>query len=243
MRPRIALPIGLLIGLAAGLFAADISSDEYLGIIKFLASPEMRGRATGSPELEKAAAYIRDQFRGMNLKPVSGDSYYQDFDVTTSARLGKKNDLTYATGGDHPETLRFQQDFIPVESFRRGRSFRQRWCSPASASPRPNTITTITLDIDAKGKIVVAVCAMSRRSSTKRAFSKARSTPPTRRFSARRPTPSFMAPRPCLLVNDVGTHSGDADDLEKFGAAEGPDNAGHRVRSGEGQRREQMACA
>ena len=75
--------------LPAGCFAANISSDEYLGIIKFLASPEMRGRATGSPELEKAAAYIRDQFRGMNLKPVSGDSYYQDFDVTTSARLGQ----------------------------------------------------------------------------------------------------------------------------------------------------------
>src|SRR5271168_1211529 len=113
MRPRIALPIGLLIGLAAGLFAAGISSDEYLGIIKFLASPEMRGRATGSPELEKAAAYIRDQFRGMNLKPASGNSYFQDFEVTTSAHLGKKNDLTY-TGGASPASLRFEQDFIPL---------------------------------------------------------------------------------------------------------------------------------
>ena len=86
--------VAISVGWSRGLFAANISSDEYLGIIKFLASPEMRGRATGSPELEKAAAYIRDQFRGMNLKPISGDSYYQDFDVTTSARLGKKNDLT-----------------------------------------------------------------------------------------------------------------------------------------------------
>src|SRR5271154_387660 len=113
MRPRIALPIGLLIGLAAGLFAAGISSDEYLGIIKFLASPEMRGRATGSPELEKAAAYIRDQFRGLKLKPLSGVSYYQDFDVTTSARLGKRNSLTYTTG-DQPEALRIQDNFIPL---------------------------------------------------------------------------------------------------------------------------------
>ncbi len=91
MRPRTALLIAIPIALAAGLFAADISSNEYLGIIKYLASPEMRGRASGSPELEKAAAYIRDQFRGMNLKPIPGDSYYQDFDVTTSARLGPKN--------------------------------------------------------------------------------------------------------------------------------------------------------
>src|SRR5271170_8508329 len=99
MRARIFRPIALLILLTAGLSAANISSDEYLGIVKFLASPEMRGRATGSPELEKAAAYIRDQFRAMKLKPISGDSYFQDFDVTTSARLGSKNAITYNSGG------------------------------------------------------------------------------------------------------------------------------------------------
>src|ERR1700722_5325540 len=105
MHRRFSLSIALLAALTAGLFAANVSSNEYLGIVKFLASPEMRGRATGSPELEKAAAYIRDQFRGMKLKPISGDSYFQDFDVTTSARLGKKNELTYSTGAA-PESLR-----------------------------------------------------------------------------------------------------------------------------------------
>src|SRR6202167_5619664 len=109
----IALPSVLLIAATFGLFAANIGSDDYLGIIKYLASPEMRGRATGSPELEKAAAYIRDQFRGMNLKPLSGASYYQDFDVTTSARLRQRNGLTFTTG-DKPEALRVQDDFIPL---------------------------------------------------------------------------------------------------------------------------------
>src|ERR1700722_14713003 len=109
----IALPSVLLLAATFGLFAANISSDEYLGIIKYLASQQMRGRATGSPELEKAAAYIRDQFHGMNLKPLSGDSYYQDFDVTTSARLGKSNSLTY-TAGNQQESLRIQDDFIPL---------------------------------------------------------------------------------------------------------------------------------
>src|SRR5271170_1226939 len=100
--------------LVAGcLVAANVSSTEYLDIVKYLASPEMRGRGTGSPELEKAAAYIRDQFRGMNLKPLSGESYFQDFDVTTSARLGKRNSVTYTTG-DKPSTLRMQDDFIPL---------------------------------------------------------------------------------------------------------------------------------
>src|ERR1700683_3986868 len=107
MRSRTAL----LMLVAGCLSAANISSTEYLDIVKYLASPEMRGLATGSPELEKAAAYIRDQFRGMNLKPLSGDSYFQDFDVTTSARLGQRNGLTFTTG-DKPEALRIQDDFI-----------------------------------------------------------------------------------------------------------------------------------
>src|SRR5271170_5838994 len=106
MRTRTAL----LMLLAVALSAATISSSEYLDIVKYLASPEMRGRATGSPELEKAAAYIRDQFRGMKLKPLSGESYYQDFDVTTSALLGKRNSLTF-TAGDQPQSLRIQDDF------------------------------------------------------------------------------------------------------------------------------------
>ena len=83
----------LLAVLAGGLFAAELSPTEYIGYIKYLASPEMRGRATGSPELEKAAAFIREKFKSFKLDPISGTSYYQDFDVTTSAKLGTQNQI------------------------------------------------------------------------------------------------------------------------------------------------------
>src|SRR5260370_41524482 len=105
--------VPLLPALAGGLLAAELSTTEYLGYVKFLASADMRGRATGSPELEKAAAYIRDQFRSMNLKPLSGDSYYQDFEVTTSARLGAQNQVNY-TLNRQKKALRFQQEFVPL---------------------------------------------------------------------------------------------------------------------------------
>src|ERR1700732_1013396 len=105
--------IRLLLLLAGGLTAAELSTTEYLGYIKYLASPEMRGRATGSPELEKAAGFIRDQFRSTTLKPLVGDSYYQDFDVTTSAHLGRDNKLIYINGREKKQ-LRFQQDFTPL---------------------------------------------------------------------------------------------------------------------------------
>src|SRR5690349_18706202 len=90
--------VPLLLALAGGLLAAELSPTEYLGYVKYLASADMRGRATGSQELEKAAGYIAEQFRSMNLKPLAGDSYYQDFEVTTSARLGARNRMSYANG-------------------------------------------------------------------------------------------------------------------------------------------------
>ena len=49
--------------------AADITPQSYLDHIKYLASPELKGRATGSPELEKAASYIAAQFKAAGLKP------------------------------------------------------------------------------------------------------------------------------------------------------------------------------
>jgi len=44
------------------LWAADIDPQQYLAHVKYLASPELKGRATGSPELEKAADYIPGSF-------------------------------------------------------------------------------------------------------------------------------------------------------------------------------------
>src|SRR5665213_880057 len=62
--------------LACVLEASEIKPETYLAHIKYLASPELKGRRTGTPELEKAAAYIARQFHSAGLKPV-GASYMQ----------------------------------------------------------------------------------------------------------------------------------------------------------------------
>src|SRR5580692_5376918 len=220
MRIRIAL-IGLLI--SVGLFAANISSDDYLGIIKFLASPEMRGRATGSPELEKAAAYIRDQFRGMHLKPISGDSYYQNFDVTTSARLGKKNDLAYTTGAGS-QSLTFQQDFIPLNLSSAGEvSGNVVFAGFGITAPEYNYDDYAGVDV--KGKIVLLLRHEPQEFDEKSVFEGKVYTAHSQIFS-KAANAKFHGAKAVLLVNDVGTHTGDADDLEKFGATAGPDNSG-----------------
>ncbi len=82
------------------LSAADISPQTYLKEVQYLASPELKGRATGSPELEKAAHHIAGEFQSFGLKPVDGKSFELPFSVVTGAHLGKKNELSGARDSD-----------------------------------------------------------------------------------------------------------------------------------------------
>ena len=92
---------------------ANIDPNVYLDDVKFLASPELKGRATGSPELEKAGAFIAAKFREFGMKPADGKGYYQAFPVTTDARLGKANRFHFAEAG-RTTVLHFPEDFVPL---------------------------------------------------------------------------------------------------------------------------------
>ena len=91
---------------------ASIDPAVFLDEVKFLASKNLKGRGTGTPELEKAAAFIAAKFRSFGLEPIDGKSYYQAFSVTTNARLGKDNRFAYTADGRHIK-LTFPDDFIP----------------------------------------------------------------------------------------------------------------------------------
>src|ERR1700686_2634577 len=107
-----ALAVAVLAAQAARHWTDEFDAQRYLAHVKFLASESMRGRATGSPELEKAAAYIAKQFKSDGLQPGDGKSYLQAFPVTTSAKLGPSNRFEYTTNGK-TTTLKFEDEFIP----------------------------------------------------------------------------------------------------------------------------------
>ena len=89
---------------------ADLSPTRYLDDIKYLASDALQGRGNGSPELDKAADYIADQFRRLGLKPAGeNNTYFQNFEITTGAALGTKNELQIAGA-----TLKINDDFVPI---------------------------------------------------------------------------------------------------------------------------------
>ena len=54
---------------------ASIDPGLFLDDVKFLASKNLKGRGTGTPELEKAAAFIAAKFRSFGLEPIDGKSY------------------------------------------------------------------------------------------------------------------------------------------------------------------------
>lgn len=58
---------------------APFNVKEVERIENFLASDEMRGRRAGSPEIDKAAAFIADEFKKAGLQPLQNGSYIQDF--------------------------------------------------------------------------------------------------------------------------------------------------------------------
>lgn len=66
-------------------YADVITSDDLESHISFLASPLLKGRMNGEPELEVAQQYIVSQAKLMRLKPVNGNSYYQSYSITKSS--------------------------------------------------------------------------------------------------------------------------------------------------------------
>jgi len=89
---------------------ADLSASRYFEHIKFLASDEMKGRGNGSTELDKAADYIGSQFRTWGLRPMGdNNTYFQNFQLTTGAKLGPDNDLQL-----NGKKLKIDEEFVPI---------------------------------------------------------------------------------------------------------------------------------
>jgi aminopeptidase YwaD len=213
----------LILVLAGGLLAAEFSPTEYLGYVKFLASPEMRGRATGSAELEKAASFIRDQFRSMNLKPLAGDSYYQDFEVTASARLGTQNKMSYSNGR-HKAKLKVQEDFVPLNLSSAGHiSGEVLFAGYGITAPEYNYDDYA--GVDAKDKIVLVLRHEPQEFDDKSVFEGKVYTVHAQIFS-KAVNAKMHGAKAVLMINDTAAHPNDTDQLDKFGTTAGPANAG-----------------
>lgn len=63
------------------LSSAQVSDKNLKKHISYLASDKMKGRQTGSPEIEKAAQYIEREFKKYGLKPKGEKGFRQRFEA------------------------------------------------------------------------------------------------------------------------------------------------------------------
>ncbi|MEP7366674.1 MAG: M28 family peptidase [Acidobacteriota bacterium] len=91
----------------------SIKRDEMKADLFFLASDEMRGRLTNTPEYKLAAEWIISRFQRLGLAPAGENGeYFQEFELIYG-RLGEGNRLSIGEGGAR-RTGRLREDFYPL---------------------------------------------------------------------------------------------------------------------------------
>jgi Zn-dependent M28 family amino/carboxypeptidase len=92
----------LSLATAAAVIAAAPPPDEggrWWTHVQALASDEMRGRETGSPEHRKAAEYVAAQFRAAGLEPAGTDGFFQPVAFRVRRYVETESRLELVRGG------------------------------------------------------------------------------------------------------------------------------------------------
>lgn len=220
--------------LAAGLVAAAlaagalrpgvISEQSYRESVRYLASEPLKGRLTGTPENEKAARWIAARFRELGLKPVPGQrDYFQRFEVTVSATLGKGNRLAEIDGNGKPRLLSFTQDFQPLNFSGNGRAAGEVVFAGYGITA-PEYGYDDYAGIDARGKIVLILRHEPQEFDEKSPFA-GRAYTSHAQVQNKAVNAKFHGAAAVLIVNDLPNHSGDEDRLDRFSGRVGPTSA------------------
>ena len=202
--------------------AADLSPKNYLAHVKYLSSPELKGRMTGSPELEKAAAYIAHQFHSAGLKPIDG-SYLQEFEVTAHTALGPGNKLILVISQRLKE-LSESRDFAPLNLSTNGETQ-----GPIVFAGYGITAAEYHYDdyqkIDARGKVVLLMRHEPQEFDEKSIFAGKNYTMHSE-LASKVANAKLHGAAAILLVNDLPNHAGDDDRLDPFTPAMGTEDYG-----------------
>ena len=203
---------------------AAINPQAYLAHVKFLASPELKGRATGSPELEIAADYISKQFASFGVKPVPGNSYLQPFTTTVGARMGATNRLDITDDGK-TAALAPPSGFVPFSFSSSGTV-----SAPVVFVGYGITANEYHYDdyagIDVKDKIVLLVRHEPQENDDKSVFLGKELTQHST-FAIKAVNAKMHGARAVIMVNDAYPHHTAAEDrLDSFGQATGPTDSG-----------------
>ena len=94
--------------------SSEIEEVDILRQIKYLASDELGGRRSGTPNGIKAAEYVASEFNRFGLTPIDKNSdYLQPFVFSAEAKQGGNNSFSAIINGKHIE-FKHEEDFRPL---------------------------------------------------------------------------------------------------------------------------------
>ena len=220
---RLLLSAVLLVAPATAAKLERTSAERYVDHVKVLAAPEMKGRGAGSPELERAGQYIAKQFEAAGLDTaVSGESYLQPFSVTTGGEMGEGNRLVVHTP-EGETSLRPGRDYVPLNFSSGGSVSGQVVFAGYGASADEHGYDDYT-HFDVKDKIVLLL-RYEPKFFTKKGPSGGQRLSHHAHLISKAINARDRGAKAVILVNGK-LDPGKKDELLKFGAVAGPENAG-----------------
>jgi hypothetical protein len=203
--------------------ASPVVASRIQAHVNYLASPAMKGRGTGTPELDRAANYIAEHFRKARLAAPDGKSYFQKFSVTVGASMGKANEAA-TLRGETPEPLKPAQDYIPLNISDSGDATLALAFMGYGISSEEHKYDDY-LHMDAQDKAVIVLRHEPQENDEKSPFA-GRELTTYAHIVNKAINAKMHGARAMILVNDPAPHPGEEDDLVKFGTLAGPENAG-----------------
>lgn len=92
----------------------EIDQADLRAHLEYLASPELKGRLTGTPGEIAATAHVAAHFQKWGLEPGGDDgSYFQPFEFTAGVAVGKNNSLKLTLGNETLAPM-VEKDWRPV---------------------------------------------------------------------------------------------------------------------------------
>lgn len=99
--------------------SSDVRESDLKAMVEYLASSEMQGRATGSPEEKIYTDRMAELFKSWGLVPAQGfQDYIHEFEFISGVRFGAGNSLTFAPKLSKAPVL--SQDFEPLSMSKTG---------------------------------------------------------------------------------------------------------------------------
>jgi hypothetical protein len=223
MLPRSPRTAALALAGALLVTAGTIDPNNYLAHVKFLASPELKGRGSGTPGLEKASAYVLKQFRQDGLQPIDGKSFFQPFTVTVNAKLGSRNHLEWKAG-EAAHELKFRDEFQPFNSSSSGSVAGGVVFAGYGITANEYHYDDYA-DVDVKGKVVVVLRHEPQENEDKSPFM-GKSLTVHANLDNKAANAKIHGAVAVILVNDTPNHPGDGDTIDKFATTVGPNTPG-----------------